>query len=209
MLARLLAEVLRIQRWAGGDHIPADQIFGLMHGFESAYRDGDSFGVSIEVQRKVENILQDVEFGRQSTDGMSIKDRLYEEEIDETVAGQVMELCRLQSRWLDGINKIVEGQGSVFAYLKARHPVQGWFGALHYMELMDCTEGSHKKLHAVYAPTVPRVGEIVTPENGSPMQVVGVEYIVVEDGEDEGIKQPYLVPYVLLEADDEDEGEEA
>ena len=81
---RLLAEVLRIQKWAAGEAISASRIFGLMHGIESVCRqESESFGISEAVQDKVEDILEEIETGTQKTDGMSIKDRLRADGIDE------------------------------------------------------------------------------------------------------------------------------
>ena len=114
-----------------------------------------------------------------------------------------MLLCRLESRFLDGIEKIA--QGRIFPrLLKPRQPEQDWFGALHYMELFDSTEGVHKPLHSVFAAAIPRVGEFVTPQHGSQMRVVAVEHAAIALGESEGVSQPCLVPHVILEAIDED-----
>nr|WP_123784771.1 hypothetical protein [Pirellula staleyi] len=205
--AIILAEVLRLQRWAGGEHVPADRIFGLMNGFESVVdQESESFGISRDTQDKVENLLEDVEYGTQSTDGMAIKDRLRRDHVAESDAGRVMQLCRLQSRFVDSVNAIANGVGSVFAYItRRRQPEQNWFGSLHYIELVDCTEGVRKKLHAVFAPAIPRVGEYVTPENGPAMRVVGVDHVVASQGDDESVVHNILIPHVLLEMDDNDE----
>lgn len=202
---RILAEILRLQRWAGGESVTADRIFGLMHGFESVIgREAGGFGISEETQRKVEDLLEDVENGQQPADGLSIKDRLHREKIDDISAENVMLLCRLQSRFIEGIEEIAQGQGCVFPRLhRPRQPEQDWFGALHYIELVDCTEGVHQKLHAVFAPAVPRVGEFVTPQNGSRMRVIAVEHVAITQGHSEGVSQPSLVPHVLLEVIDE------
>jgi len=204
--ARILAETLRLQRWAGGESVSADRIFGLMHGFESVIRqEAEGFGISEDTQEKVEDLLEDVEAGRQSTDGRSIKDRLHREKIDEIDAEKVMLLCRLQSRFTESIEKIAEGKGCVFPRLRRpRHPEQDWFGAIHYMELVDCSEGVRKKMHAVFAPVVPRVGEFVTPQSGSQMRVVAVEHVAITQGDSEGVSQPCLVPHVMLEPVDKD-----
>lgn len=204
---RLLAEILRLQRWAGGEAVSSARIFGLMHGFETVIRqECECFGISKDTQRKVEDILEDVEHGRQSTDGPRIKDRLYRDGVDETDAGLVIQLCRLQSRFPDGIEQLINGRGSIFSYLsKDRLPEQDWSGALHYMELVDCTEGARNKMYAVFAPTVPRVGEIVSPQKGSTMKVVDIDHVVISQGSHEGISQHFLVPHVLLEAIEEDE----
>ena len=70
---------------------------------------------------------------------------------------------------------------------------------------MDCTEGARNKMYAVFAPTVPRVGEIVTPQNGSAMRVVGVDHVVTAQGREQSLSQYYLVTHVLLEAIDDEE----
>ena len=162
--AKLLAEILRIQRWAGGESVSADRIFGLMHGFETVLREeAEGFGISAETQEKVEDLLDDVEAGKQSTDGMSIKDRLHADGVNENDAAKVMTLYRLEDRFIDGIEKIA--QGNVFPGLKRpKLPEQGWRGALHYMELVDCTEGAYTKLHAAFAPALPRRRDCNTTE---------------------------------------------
>jgi len=209
LVAKLLAEVLRVQRWAGGDAVSAARIHGLLHGFESVLNEEiESFGISEEVQDKVETMLEDVESGKQATDGLAIKDRLRHDNVDETDAARVLELCRLQERFPEEIDALT-GLGSIFPGVsKLRQPEQNWFGALHYMELVDCTEDVHKKLHAVFAASVPRIGEVVTPENGTAMEVVAVEYSIVSQGEHESVSQPILVPFIYLEAI-EDENVEA
>jgi hypothetical protein len=209
--ARLLAEVLRLQRWAGGESVPAARIFGLMHGFQSVLdQESESSGISKETQRKVEDLLEDVENGKQCSDGPSIKNKLREKEVDEIDAQCVMEMCRLESRFIQGIKKIANGRGSVFASVdKLRLPEQDWFGAFHYMELYDSTEEVSKKLHAVVAPVVPRVGEVVVPQSGSRMLVVAVEHVLAKQGEGEGVGQVIMIPYVYLESiDDQEVGEE-
>lgn len=104
---RILAELLRLQRWAGGDAVTADRIFGLMHGFETVIaEEKESFGISRETQSKVEDMLEDVERGKQSTDGYDIKQRLLEDQIDESTAAKVLELCRLQSRFTEAYEKL-------------------------------------------------------------------------------------------------------
>ena len=201
--AQILAELLRLQRWAGGESVSAARIFGLMHGFETVIREeSEGFGVTEETQEKVEDLLEEVENGKQPVSGRSIKDRLRREKIKDSDAKRVMLLCLLQSRFTEAVEKIAKAR--VFAGLKApRLPEQDWFGALHYMELVDCTKDVHKKLHAVLAPAIPRVGEIVTPQNGSQMRVVEVEHVAITQGESEGILQPSLVPHIYLEAIDE------
>lgn len=209
-LARMLAEVLRLQRWAGGESVSAGRIFGLMHGFETTLRlESESHGISEEIQRKVEDILDDVEAGKQSSNWMSIKDRLHGEHISESDAILVMKLCCLESRFGNAVRMIADGEGFTHSPLgKQRLPEQDWFGALYYMELVDCTDGAHKKLHSVFAPGIPRVGELVTPENGSKMRVVEVEHLATKQGDQEGVDMVYLTPYIYLESvQDDDTGE--
>ena len=208
-IPRVLAELLRLQRWAGGDPVPADRIFGLLHGFETVIRqESKSFGISEKTQRKVEDMLQDVDSGAQATDGMALKHRMYDDGVDETDAADVLELCRLQGRWTDAIDAVVNGQGSTFSGLSVRRqPEQDWFGSLHYIELVDCTDGVRNPMHAVFAPAIPRVGEIITPQRGSTMEVVGVEHLVADQGKDEGIRQHILIPHVLLQMLDDPDGE--
>ena len=203
----ILAELLRIQRWAGGDGVSAGRILGLMHGFESVIRqENKSFGIAEETQRKVEDLLEDVDHDKQSSDGTAIKDRLQRDGVDESDAATIVELCRLQGRFGPAIHKIARGKGTPFNRLdQLRSPEQDWFGSLHYMELIDCTEGVHKEMHAVYAPSVPRVGEIVTPQKGSPMRVIGVDHVMNDQGREQGLLQYFLVPHVLLVQNDVDE----
>lgn len=206
--ARTLAELLRIQRWAGGDSVSADRIFGLMHGFETVLRqERTSFGIAADKQEKIEHLLEEIESGSQSADCLSIKDRLRRDGITDTEAACVMNFCRLQSRFIDGIEQVMQGRGKGFSSLgNAQLPEQEWVGALHYMELFDATEGAHKKMHAVFAPAVPRVGECVTPQGGSRMRVIAVDHVVLIQGRSEGHAQPCLVPHVILESLDEDSG---
>jgi hypothetical protein len=198
--ARILAEILLLQRWAGGQTVDAARLYGLKHGFETTLnQEEESKLITEETQDHVEDMLEDVDQGRQSVDGPAIKHRLLGKRVDESDAGKVMRLCQLQSRFLDAIDKIIDGPGSVFGYLRERTaPESQWTGALHYMELVDMTEGVKKKLHAVLSPAVPRIGEVVTPESGSPMQVVDVEYLATKGTDSEGCKQTTLIPYVYL-----------
>lgn len=201
-LSIILAEVLRLQRWAGGESVSADRIFGLLHGFESTLdQEAGSFGISRELQDKVEDIIEDVEHGRQSADGMAIKQRLLRDDIDETDAGHVIKLCILQGRFREGTEKLTSAS-SHFHYLTSLDaPELQWLGSLHYLELVDCTEETQTKLHGCFAPTIPRIGEVLTPENGSPMRVVDVEWVVISQGNDAGLRQNVLVPHVYLECE--------
>ncbi len=207
-LGRLLSEVLLLQRWAGGPAVPADRIFGLMNGFESTLKEESSAvdgGISRAVQDRVEDLLEEIDSDTASTNPLSVKDWLWREGIDETVAGKVMQLCRLQSRFPDVIQRIVDEPGSPFSYLGQGDTFSNreWFGSLHYMELIDVSGETEKKMHAVFAPTVPRVGEVVTPEAGEAMQVVDVEHKVTTIADDCG-SYPILIPYVYLAPEEDD-----
>jgi len=205
--AKMFAEVLRIQKWAGGESVDAARIFGLMHGFESTIlKESEPKRLSDAVQRKVEDMLAEVDTGKLPPDGRSIKDRLWKEEIAEYDAGLVMQLCLLEDRFAGAVMKVVSSAGSVFTHLNERRPnEQQWTGAIHYMELVDCTDGAHSKMHGVFAPAIPRIGEIVTPEGGSTMEVVGVDHVISTPKN--GL--PTMTPHVLLVAiEDGEEGEE-
>lgn len=205
LLAKLLAEVLRLQRWAAGDSVPASRVLGLSHGFETELRNEcESFGISKETQDKIENLLEAVENGKQSPKSESIKSRLKAIKVKESDAARIMELCWSQSRLTEGIEAIASAPRSRFrALAKPRHSEQNWFGALHYMELVDCSAGKRAKMHAVFAPSVPRIGEIVTPQLGTSMRVVDVEHVVISQGEQEGSTRHCMVPHILLENIDE------
>ncbi len=206
-IPKVLAEVLRLQRWAGGDSVPADRIFGLLHGFESVIRqEAESFGISEELQEKVEDLLDDIENNKQLPKGPAVKARLLREKIDETAAARVIELCQLQSRFPDAIRALADAPGCIFPGLQRhRGPEQDWCGALHHMELVDCSSEERAKMYAVFAPTVPRIGETVRPQSGTLMEVVDVEHVVISQGEDEGAVQHYLVPHVMLRSTEDDD----
>ena len=78
-----------------------------MHGIESVIRqENESFGISEEkTYCKVEDLLENVDNDKQSTDGMAIKDRLRRDGVDETDAATIMELCRLESRFGPALEK--------------------------------------------------------------------------------------------------------
>jgi hypothetical protein len=207
---RLLAEVLRLQRWAGGDAVPADRVFGLMNGFESVINEeNESPGVTEEQQEEVENMLEEIESGEQPADGMAIKERLHRDGIDELKAILVMKMCMLQSRFPDALKKLASS-GSGFEHVsRFRTPEANWFGALHHLELIDTTDGAYREMHAVFSPCIPRAGEIIEPERGSRMRVANVTYVIGSQGESPGITQPILIPHVHLEALGNDEDNES
>lgn len=203
--SRLLAEILRLQRWIGGETVQVERIYGLFHGFECEIRkERESFGISDDIRDKVEDMLEDVEADRQAIDGISIKDRLRNDGIEETAALKVMTYCLLGSRFAEAIDKIASAKGSVFRSAnKPNLPEQQWLGATQYMELIDCTKGARKKMHSVWAASIPREGELVTPQHGSTMVVVGVEHVIASQDEGLSISRPILIPHILLEPIDD------
>lgn len=205
--SRLLAEILRIQRWIGGESVSAERVFGLLHGFECTLRqEEESFGISDELCSKVEDVLEDVESGEQATDGPSIKHRLHTNGIDELDAFCVMRFCWLGGRFTDGIKQIANGQGSVFSTASQPNlPETDWIGTPQYMELIDCTEGQRNKMHAVFAASLPRVGETITPENGSAMVVIGIDHVIDSRSDVQDVRYSRLIPHVLLEPADQSE----
>lgn len=157
-ISQLLAEVQRLQRWAGGDSVSAARIYGLMHGFESIIdSESERFGISRETQTKVEDILEEIDHGKQSAEWKWIKDRLHSDGIVEEDANRVMELCRLQSRSTNVLDQIAEEQGEPPNHLRPeRLPEHDWFGALHYVELAENSPDPGEQSHAVLSPNVPR-----------------------------------------------------
>ena len=193
---RLLAEILRLQRWAGGEAVSAARIFGLMHGFESVLEEEQSRVVSRQTQDAVEDVLEDVEAGKQSVDGNSIKTRLRQSGVRESDAALVMQLCWLQNRFTDAVEKIAQAPGSPFRQLlRQRSDERNWHGALHYLELFD---SAGKRLHAAFSPCVPRVGDVVRPQRGPRMKVAAVEHVAVSLRDASGPRDVLLIPHVKL-----------
>src|SRR4030095_8211925 len=101
-----------LQRWAGGDTVPAARIFGLMHGFESVLlEEKGNAGISQETQDKVEDLLADVYAGRQPVSSHAIKDRLRKTGVRESDARLVMHLCRLYNRFEEVVRQSVTAPG--------------------------------------------------------------------------------------------------
>jgi hypothetical protein len=129
---------------------------------------------------------------------MSIKTRLRQEKVREADAALVMQLCRLQSRFSEAVEKIAKAPGSRFApLLRSRSNERDWQGALHYLELYD-SDG--EKLHATFSPCVPRLGEIVRPQRGPRMKVVAVEHVAVPLKDQAEGQDVLLIPHVKLRA---------
>lgn len=176
--AMLLAEVLRIHHWAGGDQESLARAYGLANGFESVINEElESFGISEETQSKVEDILEEIDEDEGLAGGMSLKSRLREADVEEPDAGIVMRLCYLQGRHVDAIDKIATSPDSIFPRVNQPElPELSWSGATVYMELIDCSGGAKNKMNAIFAPCVPRIGEAVTLEDGRTLRVVDVRY---------------------------------
>ncbi len=196
VVSRVLAETLRLQRWAGGDSVDAARVFGLTHGVESVIRqERESPGISEETQEKVEDILEDIEAGQQSVVGRELKHRLLRDKLDEPTVATVVHLCQLQSRFLDAAKRLAERGSHLFGVIGQQQlPEREWLGAQYYVELVDCSEGDETPMHAVMVPALPRVGERVVPQAGTVMEVVGVEHRAASQEH----LTPRLVPHVLL-----------
>lgn len=214
-VGRVLAEVLRLQRWAGAwDEASPARLFGLMHGFESALRkefadEGEEIlgiGISEETENVVEEILQQIDQAIESErplDGQWLKGQLWEKSVSETDAIQIMRFLKLQNHLVEAIDAVAPWIHAPLARPEAADETR-WFGGLQYMELYDTTEGARKKLHSAFAASVPRVGEIVEPENGSAMAVVKVSHVARTERDSNGFKRLILVPHVDLEAIEEE-----
>jgi hypothetical protein len=203
---RILAEILRLQRWAGGEAVDAARLFGLMHGFETALRSENGGLITEEAQKRVVDMLDEVD--RDPASASYIDARLRAAGIGRDTAIKVMELCRLQGRFTNAIKEIASAPHAPAEYRSLEEtepgPESQWFGALHYLELVDCTKGIEKKLHAVFSPGIPRIGEFIEPERGSSMEVVDVRYVAIRQTGSEYAPLPMLVPYVYLRAIDEE-----
>lgn len=140
-IGKLLAEIMRLQRFVGSDMVSAATIYGLENGFESILRevsgnedvddDGLDYPISRETQEKAEDILEAVDNDEQSPVWMHIKDELRSVGIDESDFLKVMDLCLLQSRWGDAIAKIKSPPERASVDL----PEVQWAGAMYYMEI--------------------------------------------------------------------------
>lgn len=131
-----------------------DRLYGLANGVESVLKEERTSTISEEIQDKVEDILEEVERDELSPDGMTIKDRLRQDEIDELDAQIIMRLCVLQSRFGEGVEKIANCPGSAFPnVLNARSKTVDWSGALYPIELFD--ESKHTKAFFVATPFIP------------------------------------------------------
>ncbi len=196
--AVLLAELLRLHRWAGDDTIPAARIFGLLNGFQSVLEQEENRpSISKAKQKKIEKLLDDVERKLQPADGLSIKERLRRDKVSESEASLVMEFLALEHRFEEGLKLISESAGALFPSL-TEGTESLWDGALHWVELVDGTAGRENKLYALLSPCVPRVGEIVEPERGSLMEVIQVRHVIARRKGGGKSFPPVLIPHVVL-----------
>ena len=195
---RLLGELLRLQKWAGGDAIRSDRLFGLLHGFESVLDEECHDRISRETQEAVEDLLEAIDRGDISPEGLSLKSKLREIKVSDEDAQLVVHLCNLQGRHADSIKKITSAKGAFLRPYGAYDEPSLWDAALHYMELVDSTTGARTKMHAVLGPCVPRVSEYIEPENGPLMKVIAVTHVVQRNKEIDGRQQPVLVPHLVL-----------
>ncbi|AMV33759.1 hypothetical protein VN12_16640 [Pirellula sp. SH-Sr6A] len=204
-IGHLLAEILRLRRWASGNPQLLARAFALESGFESAFSSEEyEFSVSIDQQEAVEDFLDAIDKDPNEPNSMYVKDELRRLGLDESVAWAVLELCLLEGRFVTAIRKLTE-PGMPFHGLKGGiENGSDWLGALHYLELFDGTPETHKKLHACFSPAVPRVGERIVPRNGSAMRVVDVEYQVVKEGSGNIKGMTILMPCVYLEPESDE-----
>jgi len=206
-LARLRGEILMLQRWAGGEAVPAVRLFGLLNGFETIIRAEGIVGISKETQDRVEDLLEVVDRGEQPTDPVHVASRLGSVGVSSTDAATVMQLCRLQDRFLNAIDRIASAPGSKFSYLNSKIGAEAqWTGPLHYMEIVE--ESVAGKLVAVHAPSVPRPGEIIEQMSGPDMEVIAVSHLLVQQPDSAGKKRNVLVPHVIVKQLEDDEARE-
>ncbi|MCL2622384.1 MAG: hypothetical protein FWD31_01855, partial [Planctomycetaceae bacterium] len=159
--ARTLSDILHLHRWAGGDQVDLAMIFGLAKGIESVIRKTlpEEDGISSETQRKIEDVLDDVDRGNQPTDSISLKNRLHREGISDTDAITIMQLCILQSRFTDAIKKISEGPGGTFSTIfSEKTETSNWDGAKIYVELILENDDGRLETIPTFTPCLPRVG---------------------------------------------------
>jgi len=206
--ARTLSDILHLHRWMGGDQIDLATIYGLANGVESVISENVPSGISRKTQDKIEDVLEDVDDGKQSPESLAMKSRFHCEGISESDAKIVMRLCILQSRFTDAIKKIAESPGSVFCTVFGKKTTTSdWDGAKIYMELVVDLGKPKPEMLSVFAPCLPRVGEsidlsdIFDKKAGSMyMEVVSIEYGAhrIDDPLDKN-PMPKLIPYVILE----------
>lgn len=202
-LGRILGELLELHAWAGSTNsVSPARIYGLLNGFESVLEEERQQGISNETQEAVDEWLESIEAHDGELTGLHINDGLRRRGIDENDARRVLEWSLLANHYTDTIERIKAAPGSPFHAI-GKHAVMrnaAWYGALHYMELVDTTT---KRKWAVFAPAVPRVGEVVTPERGQTMVVQDVEYLAVPDDRQQQISRTLLIPYVSLAPEEE------
>jgi hypothetical protein len=202
--AKLLAELLRIQRSLAGDIVEGATIYGLAHGFESAIREvTESFGISEAHQRAAEDLLDEMDRAETTWDGPTLKHRIREKGISETTFSKVCKLCLLDSRFVTTIEALAErGDCRMVLSGESESPIRGWTGPTIYMELVNVAaeaDETAKRSHAIFSPVVPRVGDTIEPQSGQLMRVVEVRHVAITMGERENGQTPYLTPFVYVE----------
>ena len=206
--ARTLSDILHLHRWAGGDQVDLATIFGLANGIESVIRETlpEENGISSETQDKIEDILVDVDKGKESTDSLFLKQRFHREGISDTDAITIMQLCILQGRFTGVIKKISEAGGAYSTVFMGKTKSSEWDGAKIYMELVLETGKDRLEIISTFAPCLPRVGETIDlsylfdkKAGEMRMEVVGIGYDAhrMKDPLD---KHPMaqLIPHVFL-----------
>lgn len=197
LLGKILAEVRLLQRWGGGDAVDRGRIFGLLHGFETALRQElEGEGISEDLQDRAEKVFEKIDEATVAPSSMIIKQWLREAGVPEHIAAKAMHNCVLDGRFVDTADKL-------------HRPMHSRDGAVEtqaltanlYIELVDASGGG--KPRAAFCAAVPRIGELIRPEAGSPMRVIDVEYHARQDNDSLGVPRTVLVPNVLLAPHDE------
>lgn len=199
--AALLAEVLRIHRWAGSNEATAAKVFGLLHGIETVINpdDAEPMGISRETQDKFDDILDEIESTSQPANGMSLKARLRSDGIDEVDAKTLLDYYRLSGKFAEAIDMIAQADGSIYTSRTVNSDERNWRGGLNYFEICyDLPDGTHKTI-GVFSPTVPRIGETVNLRDQQAMRVVDVVYLLCDDDEPTNGSTQYLLAHVIVE----------
>lgn len=204
----LAGELITLQRWAGGDGVSLAKLHGFVNRIESVMNEEVPSLITCEEQREVEDMLDLIDRGKLTTDGMTIKKYMVRKGIDEVVASKIIRLCYLQNRFPDVIEKLDQPDSHFHGVLDSPVSTDAWYGATHYVEIAD-TSG-HTKPMSVLSPCVPRIGEIVETHHGSPMRVIEVVYHAQPDNDPlNPHRRAVLVPTVMLEPiEDPSEGSE-
>ena len=115
-----------------------------MHGFESVLQGEQPAGITESTQRKVEDLLDEIDVRKTSIDWLSLKSHLREIEGDESDAALVMRLCPCRAALAMLSRRSRVARLAVCASSAIEIGGAQWFGAIHYVELVDSTEGCIK-----------------------------------------------------------------